>query len=199
MPLVSLSEALTREHRDIDTAIEAFVVDLDRGLVHPAPLLTAFEALRRHIYLEEVFLFPPIRRAGALMPVLVMVREHGTLWQLMDILTDLLDDPDGAQVLSRCRELLAQLDQHNSKEEPISTRTPRATSPRRPPPNWPSSYGPAPGRRVGSAKPPDSRVVPGQKGRRRVPRARMSSASTSRTATVRSATHHLTLKPVVKT
>ncbi len=81
MSIVSLSDALTREHRDIDTGIRAFVVDLERGVVSPEPLLSAFEALRRHIYLEEAFLFPPIRQAGVLMPILVMLREHGTLWR----------------------------------------------------------------------------------------------------------------------
>jgi hemerythrin-like domain-containing protein len=121
--MVSLSDALTREHRDIDGGIEAFVADLDRDAVTPEPLLTAFEALRRHIYLEEEFLFPPIRQAGLLMPVMVMIREHGALWQLMDALTELLADNDPGDVddelLSTCRALLDQLDQHNSKEEPI--------------------------------------------------------------------------------
>lgn len=58
--MVSLQAALTREHRDID----AFVADLDRGVVGPEALLNAFEALRRHIYLEAEFLFPPIRQVG---------------------------------------------------------------------------------------------------------------------------------------
>ncbi|GAA2091492.1 hemerythrin domain-containing protein [Pseudolysinimonas kribbensis] len=121
--MVSLSDALTREHRDIDGGIEAFVADLDRDVVTPEPLRGAFDALRRHIYLEEEFLFPPIREAGLLMPVMVMIREHGALWQLMDALTELLDENDPADVddelLSTCRALLDQLDQHNSKEEPI--------------------------------------------------------------------------------
>lgn len=121
--MVSLQAVLTREHRDIDAGIEAFVADLDRGVVDPEPLLNAFEALRRHIYLEEEFLFPPIRQSGLVMPVLVMLREHGTLWQLMDALTELLEGNDPADVddvlLSTCRELLGALDQHNRKEEPI--------------------------------------------------------------------------------
>ena len=122
MSRVNLADALTHEHRDIDAGIEAFVAHLDRSIVRPELLLAAFEALRRHIYLEEEFLFPPIRRRGVVMPVLVMLREHGTLWSLMDVLTDLLDDdhqPDGGRLMLTCQELLAQLDQHNSKEEPI--------------------------------------------------------------------------------
>lgn len=124
MPMVSLSAALTREHRDIDTGIEEFIDGLDLDVMALEPLLTAFEALRRHIYLEETFLFPPIRQAGVLMPVLVMLREHGRLWELMDQLTELvLDSKHPAEVddelASTCRELLAELEQHNSKEEPI--------------------------------------------------------------------------------
>lgn len=129
MPNISLSGALIREHRNIDAGIETFIANLEHGTVDPEPLLSAFEALRRHIYLEEAFLFPPIRQAGVLMPVLVMVREHGSLWQLMNTITALLEDHDSARsvdsqiadddVASTCRVLLAQLEQHNSKEEPI--------------------------------------------------------------------------------
>jgi len=49
MAMVSLSTALTREHHDMDAGVEAFVDGLDRGVVALEPLLTAFEALRRHI------------------------------------------------------------------------------------------------------------------------------------------------------
>jgi iron-sulfur cluster repair protein YtfE (RIC family) len=131
MSTTSLPEALTREHREIDAGIETFVAGLDRGVLDPQPLLGAFDALRRHIYLEEELLFPPIRAAGLMMPLMVMLREHGTLWELMDELTDLVARPGaegtgsgsadlaGERVLATCRELLTRLDQHNSKEEPI--------------------------------------------------------------------------------
>ena len=47
-------------------------------------------ALRRHIYLEEAFLVPPLRAAGAAMPVPVMLREHGELWRTVDSLSALI-------------------------------------------------------------------------------------------------------------
>lgn len=123
MSIVSLSTALTREHREIDTGIERFVADLDRDVLDREPLLSAFDALRRHIYLEEALLFPPIRQAGLVMPVMVMLREHGSLWRLMDSMTEMLVQGDpGAfddRLRSGCQELLAQLEQHNRKEEPI--------------------------------------------------------------------------------
>ena len=123
MTTMSLPAALIREHRDIDAGIEAFVADLDGGVADPQPLLVAFEALRRHIYLEETFLFPPVRQAGLMMPIMVMLREHGTLWQLMDALTARVAGDGaadaGAALRSVCEELLARLAQHNVKEEPV--------------------------------------------------------------------------------
>lgn len=56
----TLRAALEREHHEIDAGIEKFLED-------PAPtqsLATAFTALRRHIYLEEEYLFPPLRAEG---------------------------------------------------------------------------------------------------------------------------------------
>ncbi|MEB3980024.1 hemerythrin domain-containing protein [Mycobacterium sp. 663a-19] len=120
MPSLALSAALEREHREIDSGIEAFLEKLDCGSLQPEPLTAALEALRRHIYIEEVFLFPPIREAGLAMPIFVMMREHGELWRTMDTLKDLLaDGRDGGRLRDTCRRLLDLLDQHNSKEEPV--------------------------------------------------------------------------------
>ena len=120
MPSLALSAALKREHREIDSEIETFIEKLDCGSVQPEPLTAALEALRRHIYLEEVFLFPPIREGGMVMPIFVMMREHGQLWRTMDTLQDLLADGNDRQRLrDTCGQLLDQLDQHNSKEEPV--------------------------------------------------------------------------------
>ena len=54
-----------------------------------------------------------------LAPVLVMLREHGEIWQTLDAIDDLdgATDPDGLR--ERCRELLDRLAEHNAKEEPI--------------------------------------------------------------------------------
>jgi len=113
----TLTEALTHEHREIDEGIEAYL-----GGAGTTPLLDAITELRRHIYLEEELMFPPLRQAGLMMPVMVMLREHGEIWRLMDEVIALADagdaaDPDAAG--ARCRDLLALLGQHNVKEEPI--------------------------------------------------------------------------------
>ncbi|OBK27106.1 hemerythrin [Mycobacterium asiaticum] len=114
-----LSAALTQEHREIDSGIAAFLEKLDGGSVQPELLTAALAALRRHIYLEEVFLFPPIREAGLTMPIFVMMREHGELWRTMDALAELCAEGNRSDLGDTCRGLLAQLDQHNAKEEPV--------------------------------------------------------------------------------
>jgi iron-sulfur cluster repair protein YtfE (RIC family) len=114
-----LADALTREHHAIDIGIETYIDGLTAG-GDAEPLVAAMHALRRHIYLEEEFLFPPLRAAGMLMPILVMEREHGELWRKMDALGETLRAPGDPEALrDGCRSLLSLLDSHNSKEEPI--------------------------------------------------------------------------------
>jgi regulator of cell morphogenesis and NO signaling len=116
----TLGSALEREHREIDGGIEKFAAGLEAGGMDTEPLLQAMAGLRRHIYLEEEFLFPPLRANGMMMPIFVMLREHGELWNTMDAVDALLaDSTDADAMLKACRGLLAQLDAHNSKEEPI--------------------------------------------------------------------------------
>lgn len=120
MERTTLGEALEREHREIDGGIETYTTQLTAGDNNTDPLVSAMEGLRRHIYLEEEFLFPPLREGGMTMPIFVMLREHGELWNSMDGVQTMLDGAaDTDTVLDACRELLSQLDKHNAKEEPI--------------------------------------------------------------------------------
>jgi hypothetical protein len=119
-PATTLGAALEREHRDIDGGIEDFIAHSTDGVGDPAPLVRAMAGLRRHIYLEEEFLFPPLKAAGMMMPIFVMLREHGGLWNTMDALEARLGEAaTDDSVVNACRDLLALLDAHNSKEEPI--------------------------------------------------------------------------------
>jgi hemerythrin-like domain-containing protein len=119
-PATTLGAALEREHRDIDGGIEEFIAHSTDGAGDPAPLVRAMTGLRRHIYLEEEFLFPPLKAAGMVMPIFVMLREHGGLWNSMDALeSQLKHAATDESVINACRELLALLDAHNSKEEPV--------------------------------------------------------------------------------
>lgn len=120
MEIETIAAALEREHRDIDGGIEAFSAALATGSSQTGPLNRAMEGLRRHIYLEEQFLFPPLREAGMVGPLFVMVREHGQLWNTMQALdAALAENEAGESVAGLCEQLIAQLQAHNSKEEPI--------------------------------------------------------------------------------
>lgn len=111
----SLAAALEREHHEIDAGIASFTAAPDA----PQPLLRAIRALRRHIYLEEEFLFPLLREAeaGLTAPIFVMLREHAQIWATLDSLERQLGA--GATGSGLCRQLTVQLLHHNLKEEKI--------------------------------------------------------------------------------
>lgn len=127
MTTESIVETLTREHRAIDAALEGFVEHLQDGELDPDLVLGGLATLRRHIYLEEVHLFPPLSRGALMMPVTVMLREHGELWRTMDAIAESVaeaqaggDSPRARErTRALCLELLAMLDRHNEKEEPV--------------------------------------------------------------------------------
>lgn len=113
---MTIAAALEREHRDIDGCVEGFLDDPEGAI---DVLRTGLAALRRHIYLEEVYLFPPLRAAGLEMPVQVMLHEHGQLWRLIDAILDAVERDALHSAAGSARELLELLDRHNSKEEPV--------------------------------------------------------------------------------
>ena len=115
----TLGAALEREHREIDAGIAAFTSGQPEKANPIESLTRAIAGLRRHLYLEEEFLFPPMRPTLAI-PMIVMLREHGELWRTLDTLEARLGEggPD-ASVQEVCSELVTRLDKHNSKEEPI--------------------------------------------------------------------------------
>lgn len=125
---VSLAAALTIEHHEIDAGIEAFVERSSQpGPIREwaKPLVDAMTALRRHIYLEEEIVFPRMKSGPMLMPVLVMLREHGEIWRLMDELEaglsaeDADAEPHRSELVDACNRMLALLEAHNAKEEPV--------------------------------------------------------------------------------
>ena len=88
---VSLAAAFTAEHHDIDAGIEQYLADTAAPdpRQRAVPLQNAMAALRRHIYLEEEIVFPNLPKGALMMPLMVMRREHGEIWQRMD--ADLTD------------------------------------------------------------------------------------------------------------
>lgn len=117
METESLAAALEREHREIDDGIEAFYAGEKSGDRDRQALSRAIRALRRHIYLEEEFLFPPLREAGLVAPIFVMLREHAQIWETLDAVEDELRTGGGA--LALCHRLAVQLQHHNLKEEKV--------------------------------------------------------------------------------
>lgn len=119
-----LSEALEAEHEVVDAGIKRFRDAVANGISQDSPLsetlAETLTLLRRHIYVEEEFLFPPLREAGMIMPILVMIKEHGEIWDLMDQLEQLATGSSTeAESLALTQQLLDLLDKHNQKEEPI--------------------------------------------------------------------------------
>ena len=114
-----LSTAFKREHREIDDAVLAAA----RGTAdqrNRQPLAGALHTLRRHIYAEEEFMFPALRDAGLVGPVLVMLREHAQMWQLLDTIDNFIAADLAADALADgCTRLLDLLQRHNPKEETI--------------------------------------------------------------------------------
>jgi iron-sulfur cluster repair protein YtfE (RIC family) len=114
----SLAAALEREHHEIDAGLESLagpdrVPDVEQAL-------RAIAALRRHIYLEEEFLFPPLSGGNLIAPIMVMLREHGQLWGTLDELeAELRAAADPATLRECCHRLGVQLLHHNMKEERV--------------------------------------------------------------------------------
>lgn len=119
-----LAKALTQEHIDIDNGIETYIATAESSPdpvefdTWTEPLLQAMQALRRHIYLEEEFLFPKLSQGGRMMAIMVMYREHGEIWRAMAELDQLLATGSEDSV-AKCSEMLDMLDKHNQKEEPV--------------------------------------------------------------------------------
>lgn len=114
-----LAAALEREHYEIDGGIEAYTAQ-PTGQRARQQLTLAIRALRRHIYLEEEFVFPPFRAAGEVAAVAVMLREHGKTWATLDSLEQALArSAPSDTTLALCRQLTVQLQHHNLKEEKI--------------------------------------------------------------------------------
>ena len=113
------SEALEREHREIDEGLTSFGAGLAAGEWRREAFEPAARGLRRHIYLEEEFLFPELRAAGLLPPVIVMVREHGEIWHALDAIEAAAESDDLDAARRVCATMLATLGEHNVKEEQI--------------------------------------------------------------------------------
>jgi regulator of cell morphogenesis and NO signaling len=112
-------QALEHDHHRIDGQFTAFTRALADDVLDTDAFTRAAEALRHHIYVEEELHFPVLREAGLLAPVLVMLREHGVVWDLLDDIVAALAEGDIAAVRTVWPQLVQALERHNAKEERI--------------------------------------------------------------------------------
>ena len=116
MENVSPRQLLEDEHRRIDKGLEGIV----EGTGSARELVESLALLRRHVYVEHEILFPPLTKAGLVMPVLVMKREHAQMWPIIDSLASACRSGSAFETLrASCGELLRLLQRHNPKEEQI--------------------------------------------------------------------------------
>ena len=120
----TIGQALEDDHHVIDEHLATFARSLDASTNAAGPDVAALEAgvtaLRHHIYVEEEFHFPPLRAGGLMGPILVMLREHGELWGLLDRLQAQVADDSSIDAVSQTwLQVAALLEAHNMKEEQI--------------------------------------------------------------------------------
>ncbi|MDN5877800.1 MAG: hemerythrin domain-containing protein, partial [Brevibacterium sp.] len=81
---VTVGEVLERDHHRIDGFFADFEESLSTGTINTEALAEGSGGLRHHIWVEEEYHFPAMRTGGLFGPVMVMLREHGELWDLLD-------------------------------------------------------------------------------------------------------------------
>lgn len=105
---------MEHDHVEVDAILAAYA----DAHADQLALERAIPALRRHIYLEEEFLFPRVREAEPELAkaVTVMVREHAQIWDDLNSL-ERTQDVDTKRAL--CEQLANYLMNHNTKEEQL--------------------------------------------------------------------------------
>lgn len=113
-----ISEPLEKEHRDIDVVIVSFI----EGSGDVTSLMESLALLRRHIYMEELILFPRLssHNLALTMHVSMMEIEHGYMWPMIRKLEDAANSGMSADDMKNtCTALLELLQLHNTREEEI--------------------------------------------------------------------------------
>lgn len=118
---LSVGEVLERDHHRIDGYFEAFAKSLrEDGQINTEAFATGAAGLGHHIYVEEVLHFPAMKAGGLMGPVLVMLREHGQLWDRMDEIAGQLEAGAARSEIAPVWKALEDgLEAHNDKEEKI--------------------------------------------------------------------------------
>lgn len=117
---LTVGEVLERDHHRIDGFFADFEASLGTGTIDTEALAEGSGGLRHHIWVEEKFHFPAMRAAGLFGPVMVMLREHGQLWDLLDRMEDQARAAVDVDELTTTWQAFSEtLEAHNEKEEKI--------------------------------------------------------------------------------
>ncbi|QXL84772.1 hemerythrin domain-containing protein [Comamonas sp. NLF-1-9] len=109
------SAPLQQQHQDIDFGVQGAM----DGSSDQVELARSLELLRTHLYLEEAVLFPALEGSVGL-SIMVMEREHGLMWPLMESLAQACRDGASLESMQdELDELFQLLQVHNPKEEQI--------------------------------------------------------------------------------
>lgn len=109
------SALLHEQHEEIDFGVQGAM----DGSGNQVELLHSLGLLRAHLHLEETVLFPALEGSVGL-SIMVMEREHGLMWPLMESLARACRDGVDLDAMQDDLEELFQLLQvHNPKEEQI--------------------------------------------------------------------------------
>lgn len=115
MSAQTASALLQEQHEDIDFGVQGAM----DGSSDQVELLRSLDLLRVHLHLEETVLFPALEGSVGL-SIMVMEREHGLMWPLMESLTTACREGADLDAMQDDLEELFQLLQvHNPKEEQI--------------------------------------------------------------------------------
>lgn len=115
-PMASTNQALlTAQHRSMELGLRGLV----DGSGSRQELTDGVHLLRRHIYVEEAFLFPVLERdQGRWMALAQMRYEHGDMWPHIQSAIDLLTAQAALDdLLPASTALLQLLHAHDRKEE----------------------------------------------------------------------------------
>lgn len=118
MSAQTASALLQAQHEDIDFGVQGAM----DGSSDQVELARSLDLLRAHLHLEETVLFPALEGSVGL-SIMVMEREHGLMWPLMEALARACREGVALDAMQDDLEELFQLLQvHNPKEEQILYR-----------------------------------------------------------------------------
>lgn len=121
-PTSSVGALLERDHERIDLLLTDFAGSLSNAAPDVETFTAAAHALRHHIYVEEEFHFPTVLEHGFEVQMLILIREHGQIWDALDKIETMLADPAVPleHTMSAWRDFEFILAEHNRKEESLA-------------------------------------------------------------------------------